>query len=224
MAAIGELSASIAHDFRNPLAAISGSAQILAIDYDEKNDNSGIQHDLTNIILRESERMADTITDFLHYARPSTPSPKWFNLKRMVHEILDQLTVDRIVPDCGIEVNVPDELDINGGRELLQIALSHVLKNSCYASKDSSEPIILSAMETNEHERENILLEIVDHGTGIAPDIQDKIFDPFFTSREDTAGLGLAIVKQIVASHNGTVEVISQKNQGCTVKIILPMP
>lgn len=225
MAAIGKLSASIAHDFRNPLAAISGSAQILAIDYDEGSDNSGTQHDLTNIILRESERMADTITDFLHYARPSTPVTKWFNLKRMIYEILDELTVDRrVYPNCGIEVNVPDELDINGDRQLLQIALSHIFRNSCYASKDSPEPIVVSAMETDEYDRENILLEVVDHGTGIDPEIQDKIFDPFFTSREDTAGLGLAIVKQIVDSHSGTVEIISKKNQGCTVKIILPMP
>ena len=90
MAAIGELSASIAHDFRNPLAAISGSAQILAMDQDENNgDRQPTHHSLTNIILRESERMARTITDFLHYARPATPDPQWFNLRRLARETVD---------------------------------------------------------------------------------------------------------------------------------------
>jgi two-component system sensor histidine kinase PilS (NtrC family) len=225
MAAIGELSASIAHDFRNPLAAIFGSAQILATDCDNKSERSDIQHDLINIILRESERMADTITDFLHYARPLDPTPQWFNLKRMVRETIDQLASDRRVSSaCEINVSVPDDLDVNGDRQLLQIALAHVLRNSCHASKNPAKSIVLSAEEAEKPGGESIIIEIADMGTGIDPEIRDKIFDPFFTTREDTAGLGLAVVKQIVDNHRGTIEIISKKNQGCTVIIVLPQP
>ena len=224
MAAIGELSASIAHDFRNPLAAISGSAQILSTEYEDESEQSKTQRSLTNIILRESERMADTITDFLHYARPLNPTPKWFNLKRMVQETLDVLTSDRrVYSNCKIDVSVPDDLDIIADRQLLQIALVHVLSNSCHASKNSPESIILSAGEADKHGGESIIIEVVDQGPGIDPEIRDKIFDPFFTTREDTAGIGLAIVKQIVDSHGGTIEIVSKKNQGCTVRIQLPL-
>lgn len=225
MAAIGELSASIAHDFRNPLAAIFGSAQILATDYGNGNKKSGIHHDLINIILRESERMADTITDFLHYARPLKPTPQWFNLKRMVRETIDQLASYRRVPSvCEIEMAVPDDLDVNGDRQLLQVALAHVLRNSCHASKNSAESIVLSAEEAERSGGESITIKVTDQGTGIDPEIRDKIFDPFFTTREDTAGLGLAVVKQIVDSHRGTIEIVSKKNQGSTVIIALPQP
>ncbi len=224
MAAIGELSASIAHDFRNPLAAIFGSAQILVTDCDDTGVKTETQFDLINIILRESERMADTITDFLHYARPLKPVPQCFNLKRMVHETFKVLINDRRVSsDCSIDITIPDDLDISGDRNLLHIALSHLLRNSCYASKNSNESIILSAGEFKKNHDESIIIEVIDQGKGIDKEIQDKIFDPFFTTREDTAGLGLAIVKQIIESHEGTIELISLKNKGCTAKIHLPL-
>lgn len=225
MAVIGKLSASIAHDFRNPLAAISGSAQIMAIDNDAAGEKvTSTQQNLTNIILRESERMANTITDFLHYAQPINPAPQWFNLNNMAQETVEQLSSDR--HECSgtvFQIAIPEDLEIIADRQLLQLALSHVLRNSCYAVGESSEPVVCSARKEKGKYRHEVIIEVEDHGTGIDPAIQDRLFDPFYTTREDAAGLGLAIVKQIVSSHKGTLEIISRIHQGCRIIIRLPL-
>lgn len=226
MAAIGEMSASIAHDFRNPLAAISGSAQLLAMELeDQAPDERSVKHSLAGIIVRESERMSKTITDFLHYARPAAPEPQWFNLRRLAEETVTMLTSEN-AGACPVEVEIPDTLDIYADRQQLQLALLHLLHNSCYAAKNSPEPVVIEAREVlaNGLEAEQVVLDIRDQGEGVDPGIADKIFEPFFTTREDTAGLGLTIVRQIVAGHNGTIALLPGRERGCTVRLQLPLP
>jgi two-component system sensor histidine kinase PilS (NtrC family) len=188
-----------------------------------ENPNPTTQRNLTNIILRESERMANTVTDFLHYALPADPKFTKFNLKEIADDAVALLTSER--RECSekvIEINIPENFEIIGDRELVQIALSHLLRNSCHAVRESAAPIICSAGRDQDHNPAWYYIEVEDKGCGIDPAIQDKLFDPFFTTREDTAGLGLAIVKQIVTSHNGIVEMESQLQQGCRTIIRLP--
>jgi len=223
MAAIGEMSASVAHDFRNPLAAISGSAQLLSMEMNETDNNRNTtQNELMNIILRESDRMAKTITDFLHYARPATPDLKWFNLKSLVNETVESVSND--ADECEINVTIPEDVDIFCDKQQIQIALTHLLKNSCHASQQTIELVEITAEPATDNDSEYIILEVIDKGVGIDPAIHDRLFEPFFTTREDTAGLGLVIVQQIIASHKGKLEIISQPGQGCTVRMRLPMP
>lgn len=224
MAAIGELSASIAHDFRNPLAAISGSAQILAIDEGHSSADVATHRHLTRIILRESDRMARTVTDFLDYARPTTPVPEWFNLRQMAQESADKVAkMFTSNKSCTIELAIPEKLDIWADRQLLQLALIHLLKNSCHASRNTTKPVTLSVLDA-QHDHEQIIIEIQDQGEGFSQEIKDKLIIPFFSAREDTAGLGLAIVNQIVVGHKGTIEINGEQGQGCVVRIILPLP
>jgi two-component system sensor histidine kinase PilS (NtrC family) len=224
MAAIGELSASIAHDFRNPLAAISGSAQILAMENSEGDPGSSItQANLTSIILRESERMANTITDFLHYAQPVDPRPQRFNLRKLVQETVEVLEHQR--QECAgknIDIAIPADLEITTDRQLMQIALSHLLRNGCYAVGDTSATVVCSARNEGGNDFPDVVIEVADQGPGIDAAIRERLFDPFFTTREDTAGLGLAIVKQIVASQSGTLEIVSRPGEGCRVIMRLP--
>ncbi len=223
MAAIGELSASIAHDFRNPLAAISGSAQILDIEMREQpRKDISMQHNLTKIILRESDRMAGTITNFLDYARPSTPDPQWFNLRKLVSETIEDVMEKCTGRQCRVDTYIPGDLDIWADGQLLQLALSHLLKNSCYASRNTSTPVSVSI--TEETAGNIITIEVRDEGEGFAPEIQEKLTIPFFSTREDAAGLGLAIVEQIVHGHDGKMEITGGRDQGCTVRIFLPQP
>ena len=142
MAAIGELSAAIAHDFRNPLAAISGSAQLLSMDLSSRNESDSTNRNLTDIILRESNRMARTITDFLQFAHPSTITPEWFDLGRMVAETVDQLIGSSgHFQECHISMEIPDHLDCWADRQQLQTILLHLLENSCVASSQTTRPI-----------------------------------------------------------------------------------
>jgi len=207
-------------------AAISGSAQLLALELEaQAPDERSVKNSLAGIILRESERMAKTITEFLHYARPTTPEPQWFNLRKLADETVEQLTSENTVT-CPIRVEIADTLDIYADRQQLQLALLHLLCNSCYAAKNSLEPVVIQAAEVtaNGHEAEQVVIDISDQGEGVDPGIADKIFEPFFTTREDTAGLGLTIVRQIVASHNGTIALIPGRERGCTVRVQLPLP
>jgi len=226
MAAIGELSASIAHDFRNPLAAISGSGQVLAMNFNgHAEEKAQTRHSLIEIILRESERMNKTITDFLHYARPDSLQLQWFNLSRLARETVGRVNGDNGgYPECSINIDIPPELEVCGDPLQLQIALSHLLDNSCYASSATLEPVTVSAWEKTEHDRAVITIEVKDSGSGIPSEIKDRIFNPFFSTRVNAAGLGLAIVHQIIKEHEGTIKIESRQGKGCTVRIRLPMP
>lgn len=222
MAAIGELSASIAHDFRNPLAAISGSAQLLAL---EAEDTEGTAKTLSTIILRESNRMAKTITDFLQFARPAAIKAEWFDLQRLVIEsiVAEKNLHSRYLKDL-ITINIPENLDGFGDRQQMQTVLTHLLENSITFSPEENGPITVAAVEEQRNDENGICLEVRDRGPGIDPTAGEKIFQPFFSTRENGTGLGLAIIHQIIENHQGAVEVISQPGEGCTMRLFIPLP
>ncbi len=225
MAAIGELSAAIAHDFRNPLAAISGSAQIMALDLAGQDTKDSTSQSLTDIILRESERMARTITEFLQFARPTAITPEWFNLKRMAQETADQLTCENSrYQGCLITNTVPEHLDCRADRQQLQTILHHLLENSCTASSQATEPVIIEGFEHTLEDKKILRIQIIDRGCGIDEEIRDQIFSPFFSTRADSTGLGLSIVSQLLDHHNGQITITNNEDAGCTVEITLPHP
>ena len=237
MATIGELSGAVAHDFRNPLAAISGSAQILSVHTKERLKNSddpiiSTNRHLIEIILRESDRMEKTIKDFLQYSHPKELEPEWFNLKRVVLDAVRQIQGKKSrYPGCVITADIPENLDCWGDQQQIQIILIHLLENSCFGSKDTTEPIIVQVTEgqdqrQKQEEQPFLCIAVIDQGIGIADTIREKVFIPFFSTREDSAGLGLAIVQQFVEQHKGTIHLLEPElgRQGCTVEICLPLP
>jgi two-component system sensor histidine kinase PilS (NtrC family) len=228
MATIGELSGAVAHDFRNPLAAISGSAQILHVHIKESLQESddpiiSTNRHLIDIILRETDRMEKTINDFLQFSHPKELEPDWFNLKRVYWDAVRQIQGKKShYPGCMIQDDIPKHLDCWGDRQQVQIILVHLLQNSCFASKDCTEPILVQVKEEQE-ESTTLCIAVIDKGTGFADEIRDKVFTPFFSTREDCAGLGLAIVQQFVEQHGGTVELLKPE-EGSIVVIRLPLP
>jgi two-component system sensor histidine kinase PilS (NtrC family) len=228
MAAIGELSAAIAHDFRNPIAAISGSAQLLKSVHpaDSSPDPaSRANRHLTEIILRETARMEKTITDFLQFARPADLSPEWFDLKRLTEETILQVRERDSCPlGAVMETDIAEHFDCWADRQAVQILLAHLLENSCAAAaKTAVWPVLVQAHEQRTEERNCICMAVLDQGPGIAENIRDIIFTPFFSTKANCAGLGLAIVKQIVEQHGGTVRLL-EAEQGCAIEVCLPLP
>lgn len=222
MAAIGELSASIAHDFRNPLAAISGSAQLLAL---EDHGTSVTGKSLSTIILRESKRMAKTINDFLQFARPAPLHEEWFDLRRVVQDAIGSAErLNNRFIQGQIELNIPVNLDAFGDRQQIQTILTHLLENSANVSTEDVGPITVSAAEESRGDGNAIRIEVTDQGPGIDAEIKDKIFQPFFSTRENGTGLGLAIVQQIVEHHGGEIQVLSEQGKGCSMHILIPLP
>ncbi len=226
MAAIGELSASIAHDFRNPLAAISGSAQILSL---EQDNIGGLEpstyKSLLGIILRETGRMAKTITDFLQFARPATIQPEWFDLNRLVDEVLARMrTTTNTMAGTTVIKEIDQQLDCWADRQQMQTVLTHLVDNACQAAAAQPGSVVIAAGEGNDGDQGILWVEIRDRGPGIPEPLREKVFTPFFSNRADGTGLGLAIVRQIVDNHGGRIEIDASADYACIMRLHLPMP
>ncbi|MDH4321837.1 MAG: ATP-binding protein, partial [Desulfobulbaceae bacterium] len=221
MAVIGKMAAGVAHEFRNPLAAISGAAQVLAQTRDSDPDSQG----LMNIIIRESDRLERSIADFLLFSKPSSPERKWFSLHGLLDETLRLMRQDPNWNDhCRVEVAIPAHLDCWADPVQLQQVLFNMIGNSCIAMADNGGRISIKAEISDKNGREQVMLSIADNGPGIPDHLTERIFEPFFTTREKGTGLGLAIVNQIIASHEGEIELAQNGGPQTTFCIYLPLP
>ncbi|BCL60202.1 PAS domain-containing sensor histidine kinase [Desulfomarina profundi] len=226
LAAIGMMSASIAHDFHNPLTAISGSAQVLAHEFSSGGAGNRTNYELTKIILRESNRLIDTVRDFLRFSRPEHTDKKWVSLKNCLDEVLQVCRADPAWPStCNIEITLDHTLDIWADEKQMFTVFNHLIHNALSFCPKGKEIITVTAEEIQETEEGEILeIRISDNGPGIPENRREQIFEPFYTSRTDGTGLGLAIVKQTVEIHKGTIAVSEAENGGALFTIRLPLP
>lgn len=226
MATIGEMAAGIAHELRNPLAAISGAVQLL----DRETGDSSVNKRLFDIIMRESDRLDATIHEFLLFSKPVNPEKEWFSLRALAREAMETLGQDQgWNPALTIDLEIPPDLDCWGDPQLIRQVLLNLVANSANACRNMEKGrILLRAEETTTGDKETlaaaIILEIVDNGHGIPEGIREKIFEPFFTTRETGTGLGLAIVRQIVHSHGGEISLRDCQPKGTIFSVSLPLP
>lgn len=221
MAAIGNIAAGIAHEFRNPLAAISGAAQVL----DQEVTASSVNHSLLNIIVRECSRLEANITDFLQFSRPAIPEQTWIPLASLIDEcwsVIEQSA--KFKSNCRLQVSMPSNLDCWADQHQLKQVFLNLIHNACLAM-DNGGLIEISAQEVAPDDSHAVIvIEVKDNGCGIPSNMLSDIFAPFFTTRDNGTGLGLAIVQQIVEGHQGRVTVQSAVGQGTTFTITLPLP
>jgi len=221
MAAIGEIAAGIAHEFRNPLAAISGAAQVLAQD----NQLSSTNRSLMNIICRECSRLEAHIGDFLQFSKPAKPEKQWLSLLNIVRESWDVITQGAAGPDhCVLETDFPENLDCWADQHQIKQVFINLLHNACQAMRDSGGTVRVKAWEHSRGGATMLRVTVADQGRGIAPETMADIWEPFFTTRENGTGLGLAIVKQIIDSHGGVIRATGSPGAGATFTIDLPLP
>ena len=173
MASIGHMAAGIAHEFRNPLAAISGSAQMLS----QQMENSQNRR-LMGIIIRESDRMERNITEFLQFSRPTLPEKEWFSLYRLVEESVNLLRqADDCAKKCDFTIEIPVMMDCWGDADQLRQVLDNLICNSCQAMRPAGGPLTISAREQDNGEGEaSLILTVADEGNGIEEKILNKIF------------------------------------------------
>ena len=227
MAAIGMMSAGIAHDFRNPLTAISGSAQVLAAEFAEHEaEENESNYALATIIVRESNRMIATIADFLKFARPETVDKSWFSLQSSLNEVLQVCRANPSwPPTCQVNMNFNEKLDIWADERQFFTVFSHLLNNAVVFCPPGHEVVDINAAEQEQEDgRGEIVISIIDNGPGVPDHFKEKIFEPFFTQRADGTGLGLAIVRQTVQEHQGTIEVERSLPGGACFTLRLPLP
>ena len=224
LAAIGMMSASIAHDIRNPLAAISGSAQVLADELGSAGSSEPQNYELTKIILRESDRLANTITNFLKFARPENIKQDWFLLRPCVEEILQVCRADQKWPaTCSVDVQIDPKFRVWGDEKQLFGVIGQLLQNALSFCPEGNEKLELSSSIIFVVDNQELcLIKISDNGPGIEPGEVQKIFEPFFTTRADGTGLGLAIANQVIEAHNGSIVVEKSEIGGACFTLILP--
>lgn len=226
LAAIGMMSASIAHDFRNPLTAISGSAQVLANEFSQEGSENLFNYELADIILRESNRMIDTIADFLKFSRPEAANREWFSLKSILDEVIQVCRADPTWPlSTRLEILFDDTIDIWADPKQIHTVLNHLIQNGMAFCPPGREIIEVEAEEVKGGEAgDTIKISVSDNGPGVSEENKEKIFEPFFTSRADGTGLGLAIVLQIIEEHGGSITIDSSTSGGARFIVSLPLP
>lgn len=223
MATIGEMTASIAHEFRNPLTAISGSAEIFLHDLDENST----QYGLMKIILRECNRLEDSIADFLEFAKPATPEKEWLVISKAIDEVVQLLKQANIYhPNYTLIMDIEEKMACWCDPQHLHQLLNNLLHNSCTAMRgnEAGEIRITAKEETAADGLDYTILTVADTGEGIPAANMNRIFEPFFTTRDNGTGLGLAIVDKIVASHDGKIKVASRPGELTTFEVSLPLP
>ena len=215
LAAVGELAAGVAHEIRNPLAAISGSVQIL-VDELPKDHSSRVFGD---VVLKEVDRLNAVIEDLLYFAKPSKNFVSCVHPNELVADTLSLLS-----PSLKKELVVLDKyFDPTLGliavdAELIKQVLVNLLLNAVQALPPEGGKITVSTQTANE----GIEIIVKDSGTGMDPESLPRIFDPFFTTKVTGTGLGLAVSNKIVEIHRGYIRVESTVGIGSTFTICLP--
>jgi len=215
LAAIGRMAASIAHEIRNPLAAMRGSIQMLR---SEMNADSS-QAELMEIILRESDRLNRIISDFLNYARPRSIVLAPVDVGELLRETF---TLMRHSPELAeqqrLEVNLPDDpLLAEVDAEQLRQVFWNLARNALQAMPSGGR---LQA-QLKRKAKGRLIIHFVDTGRGMSPAQVENLFEPF-SSTTGGSGLGLSIVYQIIRDHGGTINVRSREERGTTITIELP--
>jgi two-component system sensor histidine kinase PilS (NtrC family) len=220
LAAVGEMAAGIAHEIRNPLASMSGSIQVLRQELPLSDD----QAQLMDIVLRESERLNDTIRSFLAYARPQKFAVAQLDICKVVtdaalllrnsSEARDTHTVDVKVPPTAVWY----EADENQVRQIVW----NIATNGLRAMPNGGR-LLLSVETDHASPQDEVVISVQDEGRGIPAEELDGIFQPYRSSFERGTGLGLAIVHRIVSDYGGVIQVSSTVGVGTTVRVRLPV-
>jgi two-component system sensor histidine kinase PilS (NtrC family) len=217
LAAVGEMAAGIAHEIRNPLASMSGSMQILR----QELKLSADQEQLMDIVLRESERLNDTIRSFLAYARPQRVLVQQLNLHRVLLETATLLRNSHEVGDSHtIEVRPGPDVLVQGDENQLRQIVWNLATNGLRAMSQGGT-LTLSAFYDGARPGAAVLT-VTDEGVGIRQDDLEGIFQPFRGSFGKGTGLGLAIVHRIVSDYNASIDVHSEPGQGTTFRVTFP--
>jgi PAS domain S-box-containing protein len=215
-----DLASSMSHEIRNPLVAIKTFAQLLP----ERFDDADFRKDFNHIVVQEIDRLDKIITQINNFAHPSELVMKSVDVRASVKRALDVAREKFGTNGTPVEMHLPNDLpSVLGDESALTEAFAHLVANAAEATAGQNKPqITLDAKPLHEGaSTSGVVVTVHDNGKGIDPELKDKIFSPFCTTKARGMGLGLPIVKRTVFDHNGRVDVESSTH-GTSVSVILP--
>lgn len=218
LAGVGELAAGLAHEIRNPLASIAGSSQMLR----ESAASSGESAALLDIIGRESQRLNGLITDFLAYAGPSQRNTMRLDVAVLLRDVAEAVRAGE-AREKGVAVELAplEPLPVEGDGEQLKQVMWNLVRNAVQAAPPGGK-VTIGGFGQIRHGIRYVVATVADTGGGISPGTLEKIFNPFFTTKEGGTGLGLSISQRIVHQHKGFIEVRQPPGKGCVFSVFLP--
>lgn len=216
LAAVGELSASIAHEIRNPLAAISGSVELLSRELRPLGESAR----LLDLIMKESSRLNRILTDFLAYARVGRPTYSKVELCHLVNEVIEIIRHhDSYRPATSLTLEADSAITyVIGDEDLIKQALINLTINACDALESREGNVAFRVRD--DRSRGQVELLVADNGPGIPDRFKSRVFQPFFSTKKNGTGLGLSIVYRICSALKLALSVESSVGTGTTFKIV----
>ncbi|GAB6051800.1 hypothetical protein JCM17960_06200 [Magnetospira thiophila] len=219
LAALGRMSAMVAHDLRNALSSVKINLQILS----QESREDDAQQQKYDISLNQVHYMENILQDLLSFARAEPPRADWCEMSEIVQTAT--VTLLPMAAEKGgqfVTRNLETLPRVRCDRTKMIQLFQNLIDNAMNAQPEGGEVQILGQLVPGA-EGPEVRIDVTDHGIGIADDVRAQLFEPFFTTRTKGTGLGLAIVKRIVEDHGGQVEVTSRVGQGTTMTVVLPV-
>jgi signal transduction histidine kinase len=217
LARLGELTAGIAHEFRNGLATIHGYSRLLEIDRLPDEYRAYVTG-----IREETEALGQIVTNFLNFARPAELTLGPVDMQAIAERAADEIRQD--ARGRGGDVQVRGEFAaVEGDEVLLRQAFSNLCRNAVEACLGGGVTPVVTIEGIVDTSQRVLKISVSDNGPGIDPAVRDRIFRPFFTTKDQGTGLGLALVQKIIVTHNGRISVDHGARGGARMQVVLPI-
>ncbi|HMB80364.1 MAG TPA: ATP-binding protein [Vicinamibacterales bacterium] len=217
LATVGELTAGIAHEFRNGLATIQGYSKLFDLNALPESYRPYVEG-----IRAETESLSQVVTNFLNFARPAQLTLADVDLRAICERAADEIRPDARA--LGGDVQVLGEFGVVDGDEvLLRQAVSNLLRNALEACAGGANPPRIAIQSELDRVARVSRIGITDNGPGVPAALRERVFQPFFTMKRNGTGLGLALVQKIIVFHNGRIAVAAAPQGGASFQITLPL-
>jgi len=216
LAAMGELTTGVAHEVRNPLGIIKASVQLV----EESGGDPKRMAEVTRVIKQEIDRLDHVIKALLDFGRPSAPALRPIDVGAVLDDVV--LFTRRFAREASVAIEVERAeglAPVMADADQLKQVLVNLVSNAVQAMGETGGTIRVSAY----HDARDVYISVADSGPGMAPEVMEKVFDPFFSTRDGGTGLGLTIVHRIIDQHGGHIEVASAPGAGTTFTVALPV-
>ena len=215
LSSIGEMVAGVSHEIRNPLGIIKSSAELLK----KKVKKLDPSNTIPDIIIEEGTRLNNIISDFLNFAKPRQPSLTECQIEDIIKKNIDYLSADALKKGYILDYHSNGDIPVMmADGDMLYQAFLNILINAMQSMPDGGRVMVDIIGDNN-----RVVVNFKDNGDGIDEEIIDKIWSPFFTTKERGTGLGLGIVKNIVEAHGGKIKITNRELRGVDVMITLPV-